>query len=160
MILHVLRTYLERYSHNGSSLPHHRSPCGSSECPTLIGDIEFVRNLDKRNAYKPKPLPCAHCGRGSVLGAGSFPANFLARLTGEAPRGIYDEIKLPRFDKYRCHTIIQYNTRLKHFRTIKTYPNKVEIMDGQNYEIIEGRDPATVIFNNGWFNYIGNYERK
>jgi hypothetical protein len=41
-------------------------------------------------------------------------------------------VELPRIDGYRINTYIQYNGRNMHFRTIKTSPIGITVMDGTN----------------------------
>ena len=52
-------------------------------------------------------------------------------------RGVFDEIELPRFPKYRIKSIIQVNAEKNHFRVIKNNYNCVIILDGQEVSVLE-----------------------
>lgn len=95
-----------------------------------------------------------------MSGAGVMPANFYVRLTGDAPRGIHDEVFTPRFDGYRCSGIIQRNEREKRFRFVRVNQGCVEIFDlGRVYKATD-TDLRSSLRGNGWNNYICGYEGK
>jgi hypothetical protein len=86
--------------------------------------------------------------------------NFYIRLIGESVRGTFDEVQIPRFDGYRCSSYIQYNEQRKHFRYIKVFKDKVDILDGTSITSIVGEDINAAIGKGGWNIYICGYERK
>jgi hypothetical protein len=132
IVLMAIRIYLTRFSQDHAILPIQSSPCENNDCPKLIGDMEYARRPNDRRKYSPKPYICARCGHGGVPRVESLPNEFYIRLTGDERRGTFDTVELPRIDGYRINTYIQYNGRNMHFRTIKTSPIGITVMDGTN----------------------------
>jgi hypothetical protein len=160
IVLMALRMYLTGFSQDHAILPVQSSPCGNNDCQKLIGDMEYARRSNDRRKYSPKPYICARCGHGGVPVVESLPYEFYIRLTGEERRGTFDIVNLPRIDGYRINTYIQYNGRTKHFRSIKTSPTGITVMDGTNMVNLKHEDLYDTLDESWWTTYIIGLQRK
>jgi hypothetical protein len=156
MVIWTLRTYLSKFSSNGSVFPKLKSPCGEAACPRIEGDIEFERALHDDRLYKPQQITCARCGQGGALSIESLPTSFYVRLL-HLRRGTFDSIRAPKFDGYKCNRMIQYNPISKHFRHVRIHYGSIEISDGANFLTQKTTDADASIHKGGWKTYICLY---
>ena len=136
MILHVIRRILLSFGSLFALLPWASSPCGSSACPAIEGDLEFDRGFS--GGYSASLLKCARCGHGGVPVHKFLPEEFYLRIKRNRRWGDSDCPRQPFFEGYRIKGLLQYNYVSSHFRTIHYYVPTAILFDGPKMKILEG----------------------
>lgn len=66
VIIDVVRRIILSFTSPFSLLPRFTSPCGSSDCPPIEGDLEYDRGFN--GGYSISTFTCARCGQDGVPG--------------------------------------------------------------------------------------------